>query len=452
MSSPARSRLGAENITEAAMSLCAMISTFASPSVLALDTTSATSPLLPSAADPTSARAAAMPAVISPWKADTNTLLAAILSQASDDFLKSIGITRIAQPAPQHQQLPLSASGAVFGDALGCAPPVPPPTPPAAALSPLLSVSPLSPLSPASRAPEVGPKIDDASVRALQETVRNAVDRTTWPDDNNAFKYVNGVKWRPQLRACVATLQCCSIGCPARRKLTVSIANPSSFLWETLPHSDHAVSPPKKPRTDPRVKQKAIVAASCGAKPALIARTLAQDAAAENALLRNGAPVDETQTMSAKQIQNLKHRTVTAQMPPARSFEELMLTYKLEIFGASCLPCRIPMIAVWAKDLLGCAEFQFYIDSTFDMVEQGWYLTPLLVSLPINVGSTTTLGPVVPVAFYVHSNKAAPDYEFFLMRFKEATGGRLRAAYWHRDYDEAIENAITRVRRPIPFD
>lgn len=218
---------------------------------------------------------------------------------------------------------------------------------------------------------------------------------------------------------------------------------PRILLGHT-PHSDHPVHKAKRLATDPIVKAMATNAVLCGGKPAQIARSLVQ-LAAQNA----AGQVQATSTMSTKQIHNLKHRTATSQMPVARTFEELMVFYDAEIREGISHPYRVPMIATWANSILSREDLQLYIDTTFGLVIQNRLITPLLFALPLVMAnkppSQSTIGPVLPLAFFVHANREAADYVFFLRALNTASGNRLSKAVWHRDFDGAIAKAIKEV-------
>lgn len=99
--------------------------------------------------------------------------------------------------------------------------------------------------------------------------------------------------------------------------------------------------------------------------------------------------------------------------------------------------------------MLGRVELQFYIDTTFDLVIDGHLLTPLLAAIPLQLPgrpAAAALGPVVPVAFYIHTGRAADDYAYFLNALMRVCNNRVRVACWHRDFDDAIANAIAEVR------
>ena len=357
--------------------------------------------------------------------------LSRILAACSQETLARLGFSRLAASPP------LATSPAA-------ATPVSPPAAATAIASPLPPRPSTPPASPVAAGVASATAQHDF-IENVKRLVRDEVARKAWPDDLNSFSWVNGVKYRASLGVCVADLKCSFQGCTARRTLTVAVSNPSSYSWTLKPHGDHPVHITKKRPTDPEVKKRAAAAASCGGTPAKIASKLFVEAREKNKGEGSG-PLLAHQTMTTKQIQNLKYRSEDAKMPPARGFEQLVRHYQSEVHGAMVVPFRIPIIATWTKDLLGRVELQFYIDSTFELVLDGHLLTPLLVALPLPTpGRPAAIGPVVPVAFYVHAGRTADDYAYFLSALKRACNNRVRVACWHRDYDDAITNAIAEV-------
>lgn len=260
-------------------------------------------------------------------------LLRRILGACSNDLLARLGLARIAQPAaPLASLLPASpppAAGTISS------PPLARPS------SPLVSPE---PTGAASTCPS------HEAIENVKRLVREEVAHKAWPDDPNSFCWVNGVKYRSSMGTCVADLKCSFTGCPGRRTLTVFIATPSSYSWTIKAHSDHSVHVTKKRPTEPEVKKIALTAASCGGKPASIAKHLLEQARQKNESEGSG-PVLAHQTMTTKQIQNLKYRSEEAKMPPARSFEELVRHYQSEVYAAMVVPFRIPMIATLGEGL-----------------------------------------------------------------------------------------------------
>lgn len=312
----------------------------------------------------------------------------------------------------------VAAAAAPLGEAANSPPGQPSPS----TLSPT-STHVASPASPPSRSNNLVTRINNIRAHMGEHKFHGA--------DTNAFVKSGGVKTRKKIAAEEQRFHCSHPGCTAKRALRVYHADDRVEWIEVEGHVPH--SPTTRTVADPSVKRRAIDALSLGGKPGVIAHKLLQE---------DEAP------MTSKQLANAKAYQTRKEIGPERDILSLISKYQ-ELTEVCVLPFRAPMLAPYATALCSKGS-QYYIDTTFDLIVANIYVTPLLIALPtLDPAARNTGGPVLPIAFLLHENKATDDYKHLLGLLKKKG---MQPTVMHRDFDDAIAKAISEVRFDIFFN